>query len=209
MTTEQREELASLYVAGAMTTGEKIAFETQLSNDPALRELVRSLERATDLLAIGAPQIQPPPTLKDKVLCRIDNANVQASPSVPSPSAAEDAIAGIQGFVFHGANDPQGWKPLPLPGAWIKLLSFQPDRNIAILLGKLGPGVRYPAHTHMGPEELLILSGDLHIGALALGPGDFHHSDAGTHHEDNHSIAGCVLLAVLPANHELVQAAMA
>jgi len=209
MTTEQREELASLYVAGAMTTGEKIAFETQLGNDPALRELVCSLERATDLLALGAPQIQLPPMLKEKVIHRIDAANAQASPSAPSPSAAQDAIAGMPGFVVHGANDSQGWKPLPLPGAWIKLLSFQPDRNIAILLGKLGPGVRYPAHTHMGPEELLILSGDLHIGDLTLGPGDFHHSDAGTHHQDNHSIEGCVLLAVLPADHELVQVAMA
>src|SRR5437763_11347138 len=116
MTIEQQEELASLYVAGAMTEDEKQAFERELGDDPALRELVRSLERATDMLAIAVPPILLPPQLKEKVLKRIDAA---AASDAPSRSSVQAAIAAIPGFLFHGANDPQGWKALALPGAWI------------------------------------------------------------------------------------------
>ena len=83
------------------------------------------------------------------------------------------------------------------------------ERGYAVLMGRLEAGVRYPAHTHAAGEELYILTGDLHIGDWAMGPGDFHHADAGTAHEVNYSVAGCTLLAVLPADHELVQFAMA
>jgi anti-sigma factor ChrR (cupin superfamily) len=120
-------------------------------------------------------------------------------------------VAGTSGagFLFHGADDPRGWKELPIRGAFIKLLSIERERGYAVLMGKLEAGVRYPAHKHTGAEELYILTGDLHIGDRTLGPGDFHHSDAGTAHEVNYSVEGCTLLAVLPADHELVQLAMA
>jgi putative transcriptional regulator len=108
-----------------------------------------------------------------------------------------------------GAKDAEGWKELPVRGAWVKLLSLERQRGYAVLLGRLEPGVRYPAHTHAGAEELLILSGDLRIGDLTLRAGDFHHSDAGTSHGVNYSVEGCTLMAVLPAEHELVKYALA
>jgi anti-sigma factor ChrR (cupin superfamily) len=104
--------------------------------------------------------------------------------------------------------ETSGWKPLPIPGAWIKLLSFEPARGYAVLLGKLDPGVRYPAHTNAGPEDFYILTGDLHVGDHRLGPGDFHHADAGSLHGENHSVEGCTLLAVLTTDDPLVSFAM-
>ena len=101
------------------------------------------------------------------------------------------------------------WKQLPIAGAWIKLLSAQPDRGYAVLLGKLDPGVRYPAHINVGPEDFYVLTGDLHIGDKALGPGDFHHADAGSAHQENYSVEGCTLLAVLTMDDPLVSFAMA
>jgi anti-sigma factor ChrR (cupin superfamily) len=101
------------------------------------------------------------------------------------------------------------WKQLPIPGAWIKLLSAQPDRGYAVLLGKLDPGVRYPAHVNVGPEDFYILTGDLHVGDRAMGPGDFHHADAGSAHQENYSVEGCTLLAVLTMDDPLVSFAMA
>ena len=76
-------------------------------------------------------------------------------------------------------------------------------------MGKLEPGTRYPAHVNVGPEDLYVLTGDLHIGDHRLDAGDFHHADAGSYHEVNHSIEGCTLIAVLPADHPLVAVAMA
>jgi anti-sigma factor ChrR (cupin superfamily) len=89
------------------------------------------------------------------------------------------------------------------------VLSLHRDTGYAVLLGKLEPGVAYPAHYHPGPEDIFIITGDLQIGDRTLGPGDFHHADAGTSHPVNHSIHGCQLMAVLPVNHELVQLALA
>src|SRR5437899_139456 len=202
---EQQEELASLYVAGALSAQEQRAFEAELQGSPDLRKLVRELQRAVDALALATPGTKLPSALKDKVLSRIAAATDKTSAAaVRAPSGGK-----APGFLFHGAGDSQGWKELPIRGAWVKLLSLEPERGYAVLMGKLGAGVRYPAHTHFGAEELYILTGDLHIGDRVLGAGDFHHSDAGTSHGVNYTVEGCTLLAVLPADHELVKLAMA
>jgi anti-sigma factor ChrR (cupin superfamily) len=197
---EHLQEQASLYVAGALTPEEQHAFEADMRDHVELRDLVRSLQPAAELVALAAPRAALPPGLKDKILKLVETP---ASANVPAPGAP------IPGFRFHGAGDPTGWKELPVRGAWIKLLSIDPARGYAVLMGKLEAGVRYPAHTHIEAEQLYIVTGDLHIGDRALGPGDFHHADAGTSHPVNYSIEGCTLLAVLPADHELVQFAMA
>jgi len=205
MITEQQQESASLYALGALPAEERRAFEELLRGSPEVRELVHSLQRATDLMALAVPSCSPPPQLRENLLRRIQGSMAASSGQQPSKSP----IKRTAGFRFHGADDPAGWKELPLKGAWIKLLSLEKDERYAVVLGKLGPGVRYPAHKHFGAEELYILTGDLHVGDRALGPGDFHHSDAGTAHEVNYSVEGCTLLAVLPVDHELVQFAMA
>jgi putative transcriptional regulator len=199
MITEQQQEQASLYALGALSDAERPAFEAELRGDAELRELVRSLQRSTDLLALASPSVNLPPELLEKVMRRIETATAR-------PHVAQTALSG---FHFVAAQDSGGWKELQVRGAWIKLLSLERERGYAVLLGKLEAGVRYPAHTHSGAEEIYVLTGDLHIGDLVLGSGDFHHADAGTTHGVNYSVEGCTLLAVLPADHELAQFAMA
>jgi len=203
MITERLQENASLFVAGAMPAEEHRAFERELLGSVELQELVHDLQRTLGLVA-SVQTTALPPGLKFKVLTRIEQ---QASFSRPRATAKTAPVS--PGFLFHAAADSRGWKELPVKGAFIKLLSLERERGYAVLLGRLDAGVRYPAHRHMGSEELYILTGDLHIGDRALGPGDFHHSDPGTAHDVNHSVEGCTLLAVLPADHELVALAMA
>ena len=203
MITGQQQEQASLYAAGAMTPAEQAAFESELRANSELRELVLGLQRAADAVALSAPPVAPPAGLKAKVLRRIDEA--AGSPASPA-SLAETILAGHQ---FVPAANQTGWKALPVPGAWIKLLSLERERGYAVLLGKLDPGTRYPAHTNAGPEDFYILTGDLHIGSRRLEAGDFHHAAGGSLHEENHSVAGCTLLAVLTTDDPLVAFAMA
>jgi anti-sigma factor ChrR (cupin superfamily) len=203
MSSEQQQEQASLYVAGALTPGEREAFEAELRGNPSLRDLVRRFERAADLLVQAIPPVAPPPGVKEKVLQRIDQkeeAPAKTSMNIP---------AMLAGHRFLTADNQTGWKQLPIPGAWIKLLSLERERGYAVLMGKLEPGVRYPAHTNAGPEDFFILTGDLHIGERKLQAGDFHHADAGSLHEENHSVEGCTLLAVLTTDDPLVAFAMA
>jgi anti-sigma factor ChrR (cupin superfamily) len=200
---EQQQEQASLYVLGALVAAERDAFESELRANGELRQLVHGLQRTTGLLAMTAPSIAPPKELRNKVLQRIGAAEgkqkIERKPLPPIPA----------GLRFHDANEKEGWKQLPVPGAWIKLLSLERERGYAVLLGKLDPGARYPAHINVGPEDFCILTGDLHIGERRLGPGDFHHADAGSQHDVNYSVEGCTLVAVLTADHPLVAVAMA
>ena len=196
---EELQEQASLYVLGALAAAEQRAFEAELPVSTELREFVHSLQRTTDLLAMASPTVPPPRELWDKVLRRLDTAEATTVP------ATEPLSSVFPGFRFLDATDRGGWKQLPVPGAWIKLLSLDRERGYAVLLGKLEPGVRYPAHLNLGPEDLYVLTGDLHIGDRRLGPGDFHHADAGSRHDVNHSVRGCTLLAVLTTDNPLVE----
>lgn len=196
MITEQQQDLATRCALGELSPTELQAFQDQVRANPELGEFLRSLQMALDSVAHTVPQIDPPPDLKQKVLHRLrPQTQVNASPLPP----------GLR-FLPGGEKD---WKPLPVPGAFIKLLSLQADRGYAVLLGKLDPGTRYPAHINAGPEDFFILTGDLHVGSHVLGPGDFHHADAGSQHAENFSVEGCTLLAVLTTDDPLVQLAMA
>ena len=202
MISEQQQEQASLYALGALTASELRAFEAELREHAGLRELVADLQRTTVLMANAAPAVALPADLKGKVLRRIEQA--ENLKTAVNPGAA--IFAQLR---FAKADDATGWKQLPVPGAWIKLLSLEKERGYAILMGKLEAGTRYPAHVNAGPEDFLVLTGDLHIGDRRMGPGDFHHADGGSRHEENYSIEGCTLISVLTTDDPLVEFAMA
>jgi anti-sigma factor ChrR (cupin superfamily) len=207
MITEFQQEHASLYVLGVLTGAEQLAFAAEMRASVELREFVFALQKTAELLAKATSFVRPPRELKQKVLRSIETAaGAVTQPAAEQPGAA---IASIAGLRFLSADDAVDWKQLPVPGAWIKLLSIERERGYAVLLGRLDPGVRYPAHLNVGPEDLYVLKGDLHIGNRTLRSGDFHHADAGSFHGENYSVAGCTLLAVLTSDHPLVSYAMA
>ena len=203
MITEQQQEQASLYALGTLSAAETGAFEGGLRGQAALAKLARALQRVTDLLALAAPTVSPPVTLREKVLGRIDAL------ATAKPTKSEPLLGALAGLRFDESAESKGWKPLPIPGAFIKLLSLEKERGYAVLLGKLDPGTRYPAHVNSGPEDFFILTGDLVIGERKLCAGDFHHADRGSQHAENYSVEGCTLLAVLTTDDPLVAFAMA
>ena len=199
---ENHQDQAGLYALGTLSGAERAAFEEELRGNAELREFTRSILRAVDAIALTAPPVELPEGLKSSILQRIDAEAESAAPAaIPGPRAPD--------LHFLLAAASAGWKQLPVPGAWIKLLSLEHQRGYAVLLGKLDPGTRFPAHINAGPEDFYILSGDLHVGETVLGGGDFHHAAAGSQHEENHSKAGCTLLAILTTDDPLVAFAMA
>jgi anti-sigma factor ChrR (cupin superfamily) len=210
MITEFQLEHASLYVLGVLTGAEQQAFAADMRASVELREFVFALQKTAELLAKATPFVRPPLELKQKVLRRIETAaGAVTQPAAQQPGVAVASIASLAGLRFLSADDAVGWKQLPVPGAWIKLLSIERERGYAVLLGRLDPGVRYPAHMNVGPEDLYVLTGDLHVGNRTLRSGDFHHADAGSFHGENYSVEGCTLLAVLTSDHPLASYAMA
>jgi len=202
MISEQQQELASLYALGALSPPERQAFEAVLSGDPELLALARSLQSAITVATVATVGVSVPPDLKDKVMRRIDEVEAARTARPASPISR-------LGLNFTFGASQSGWKQLPIPGASIKLLSLERDCGYAVLMGKLEPGARYPAHLNAGPEDFYILTGDLVIGDRKLVAGDFHHADAGSQHDENYSVEGCTLIAVLTTSDPLVAFAMA
>jgi len=209
MINEQQSELASLYAVGALTAEESAQFERELASNAELRAYVRGLQRTTDLLAISSATAKPPAQLKDKVLAKIDAVgSSRCDDRTAQRAVPTSALAALAGLHFEDAATEKGWKALPIPGAYIKLLSLERERGYAVLMGKLDPGTRYPAHVNAGPEDIFILTGDLVIGDRKMRAGDFHHADGGSQHAENYSVEGCTLLAVLTTDDPLVAFAM-
>jgi quercetin dioxygenase-like cupin family protein len=179
---EKLKELAVEIAQGAASADERGEFDALLTEaDQESRHEVAQLLDLAALLALPLAQ-QPPAGLKAKILAKATGLRVAAAPSLVS---------------FVRGNDPSGWVQLPVPGASLKVLSVDRERGYAVVVGKLEAGSRYPAHTHLGSEEVYVVSGDLTIQGTRLEAGDFHHAEAGSRHDINYSETGCVVIVVL------------
>ena len=184
MNLERLQELAALNAVGTLKGAGLEEFRALLgeATDETKAELA-SFNNVAGLLAASTRPLPVRPEIKSRIMAAVEKKKLEKSRN--------------SGFKMVPACDEIGWQKLLIPGASIKLLSIDEARGHAVVLGKLEPGAKYPAHTHSGPEEVYLLSGDLHLGEHTLKAGDFHHSDSGTSHGINYSVEGCTLLAVI------------
>ncbi len=73
MSPELCEEYAALYALGLLEGAEKTAFEQELSTNPAAGAMVAEFERASSLLVSSLPQRTAPPTLRTKILEKVQS----------------------------------------------------------------------------------------------------------------------------------------
>lgn len=142
-----------------------------------------------DLLALAlahtADAGDPSRGIKDRLMARVARAAPEARP----------------GFSFRFEADDD-WVPHPVPGIRMKVLALDRERDYATLLLDVAPGTSFPQHRHGGPEECYVVSGTLVACGRKIGPGDFHHADAGTDHGVLTTEDGCrVILVVQPEDY--------
>jgi hypothetical protein len=78
------------------------------------------------------------------------------------------------------------------------LFDDQITKRRSILLRAL-PGATFESHAHsQGFEECLVLEGDLVLGDLRLGPGDYHVATMGTSHPLARTVSGCLCFQTMP-----------
>lgn len=207
MNLERVRELAALNAVGALD-GNDAGEWAQLLADRAMleREITAFGNVAAGLAASLPVTTQPSPEIKTRLLAKTKAlATARAGAGLLQQLAPPLA----NGFSYLRQTTTDGWVPLGVPGAYVKLLSFDETRDYAVVAGKLDAGARYPAHAHQAAEDVFVLSGDLTFGAEKLRAGDFHHAAAGTAHEVNFSEEGCTILAVISAQDLLAQFATA
>ncbi|HEY0372081.1 MAG TPA: cupin domain-containing protein [Thermoanaerobaculia bacterium] len=137
-----------------------------------------------DRIACAAVDPLPPPAAVRERLMESIRATPQLDQSVPSPDECVTVRA-----------DEGTWKTIA-SGARMKRLTK--DTNRVVFLLDMEPNALVAAHDHDGGEDSYVIRGSCSIGGLGLAQGDFHHSDAGSHHGDVVASAeGCLLLITM------------
>jgi quercetin dioxygenase-like cupin family protein len=186
-------DLAALYAAGALPSDECRAFEQLLAagNAEAVAAL-RSFEPVVQALADASPPIVPPPHMRAALLQQI--ATIRPGDPEPPPRPA---------LLIQRAFE-SAWEATPWPGVSQRLLRRDPQRRQVTMLVRMEAGATMPAHLHEGPEESLILEGDLCAGNQVLREGDYQFAPAGSYHETLRSETGCLALVIAPLRAEAV-----
>jgi anti-sigma-K factor RskA len=104
---EQLQEQASLYALGALDLAQTQAFEAVARDNPELAALVRELHAVTQALAGSVPALEPPASVKARLLMQIDNqVRSHAASSrrrVPAISWLPWAVAATLAVVAFGS----------------------------------------------------------------------------------------------------------
>jgi len=192
------QELASAHAVGASTAAEAARIEALAADDADLRAELASFRDAAAAVAIGQPSTpSPSAAVRAAVL-----AKIACTPQArPGGTTRTD-----EGFLFRFRDEGE-WRPTPVPGLRVKLLSVSHDLGHRTILAELAPGASFPAHDHGGSEDLMVLSGDLVTEGRTLQAGDYLHAGPGTHHSTLVSPNGCVALIIepIPANAQEVR----
>lgn len=192
MNCTELQELAALHSLGLLAPEEASRLEAELAANPAARTELAGLRDAAAALSLAlARPVSPPPELKSRILGRIIGG---ATPATTGTPEAED-VAPAAGFHFVLHHEGP-WRETGTPGFRVKLLSVSRDMGYRVVLGELARGARIPAHDHAGSEQIFVLTGHLQTEGRLLGPGDFLHSEPGTHHRELISPDGCTALLI-------------
>ena len=115
MITERHEELATLHALGLLEGAERASFEKELAGSAELQALVASLAETSAALALAAPQVEPPASLKASILAA-------ASTAVPTKPVEDKVIA----FPFAR------WLPLAAAAAFAITALWLGSQNLAL-----------------------------------------------------------------------------
>jgi 2,4'-dihydroxyacetophenone dioxygenase len=91
------------------------------------------------------------------------------------------------------------WQPIePLgPGAWVKVLSSDPETGAFCGLVKFDPGFNEPEHTHPANHDLFVVEGSLvdTKSNVEYKKGEYLYAEAGEVHGPYSAPNGCILLS--------------
>jgi anti-sigma factor ChrR (cupin superfamily) len=182
-------ELASLYAIGALTAEERAAFEASLDGG-AEAELHR-FNHVIEALTGALPPLAPDPAVRERLMARIA-AQARSRPAAIEPAPIGPGHPLPDWFIQRDSNE--AWEETGHPGVRIRRLFLDRGRNECTALVRMAAGSSYPAHIHGGPEECLVLDGDLRCGDLVLRAWDYQHAGPGTIHGGLTSHQGCLML---------------
>lgn len=190
---EEAGEWAALYAAGALAEEESRAFESHL--DAGCPECQTEFDQlgpvVTALVGVLEP-ITPSPRVRAALLEWVA-ADAKVSPLRRQVAKTTSLGEKHQALILRRAAEA-AWETSDVPGVSLRVLFTDSDKNQFTAMVRMAPGSSYPRHVHSGPEECLVLEGDLHVGETVLGPGDYQRAPEGSRHGVQSTEKGCLLL---------------
>jgi anti-sigma factor ChrR (cupin superfamily) len=198
--TDEILELAALYALGALEPQKAKEFEDHVKEGCAICESeLRVFRETASMLPAALPGSRPHPKVRERVLAAATSAAPETGPQIwkswkaPSPTG------------LHIVRRHEGaWMPTGLPGVFAKQLYVDPARDTVTMLVRMEPGSSYPPHRHGGPEECLVVEGDLRVGDVVLQAGDYQCAAGDSIHDVSTTVNGCILLIVSSQYDELL-----
>lgn len=203
-TTEQMQEMAALYVLGALTQHEARAVESYLTESRnGFAEELAAFEAVACELALAATEQAPAPGIRQSLLASIAaESQAAAKEDLHFPIASSHQLTQI----FSLRSGEGEWREFG-PGMSAKTLFVDQPRGIVTSLVRMMPGTSLPPHKHKGDEQFYVLEGDCHVHGSRLGPGDFHRAAPGSVHNSTYTVNGTTFLLIAPADYEVLQSA--
>jgi putative transcriptional regulator len=186
-------EQAALYLAGALPPADQAAFEAHLeAGCPACRAELRDFGPAFAALVDSVEPAAPAPRTRATLLARVA-ADPRARQKESCPAHRRD-----EGRPVVRRAAEASWRDTPVPGLQVRILSIDRRAGRYAALMRMAPGGRFPAHHHDGPEECLVLEGDVRDGEITLHAGDYQYSPAGSDHGELTTEGGCLVYLSAP-----------
>ena len=186
-------EQSALHALGALDGRERLEFERLIEDEGAHAQHARaelaSFATVAAQLGLALSPTIPPPSLKARLLEKIQRTAQEPSPTQP-------------GFTF--IRSTEGVWMEPMPGMRLKVLHVDPTTHRTTAIAKFAPGYRFPSHRHAETEELFVLEGGCVCQGHVLLPGDYHRSDTDSVHGVTTTDDGCTLLIIFSPRNEAV-----
>jgi anti-sigma factor ChrR (cupin superfamily) len=191
-------ELVAGYALGALTQREAERLKEHISMGcKVCRGELESLLATSAVLASDAREVSPRPSLRAELMGRIAAENGH-KPSIDRAATQADEFITIRA-------DEGKWIKTSDKGVSFKPLFCDERTGLVTTLVRLEPGARIQMHRHKGPEQCLVIDGDINADNKTLGRGDFHVAMEGSIHQPLTTMNGALLLIVAPADYEVLQ----
>lgn len=168
---------------GDVSDGEREALEAHVAGCARCnQELMQAADAFADL-ALALPAEAPPPTLRARVL---DDAKPpRLAAMLDKVAALFDMTRAKARALLDAVDNPASWMDGPVPNSWVMMADGGGPKVAGAFLGfvKMGPGVKWPAHRHLGRESMLVLEGGFRQNdGIEVHPGDLHVMEEGSAH---------------------------
>ncbi len=181
---EEASVTALLSLLGALDAEEQNDFEARRrEGEPTAVSAAREAEEIALALAAAVPDQTPSPALRQRLFEVIGKET--------APLFAAERAAWLKSFLARATD--LAWEAFA-PGVQVKWLFRDETKREYVALLKAVAGSRYPAHRHVGVEEVLMLDGRLRLDDREYTDGEFVRSEVGSTHHHTEAMEECTFI---------------